>query len=168
MIKGTVRNTAFSVYILAKKSLVLIAGYKGFSIKSFASFQLTIKNGKGIDIPATSREVDQILIVDEQDKLRFARIDEKIKLYARASPFAHLFKNVINQIIQKETGILQQLYEIRNFSKAVPSIRKKRNIMELFLGRSAGVIFFTLTITYIICQVDGYLPPRGTTPTRAV
>ena len=100
---------------------------------SFESFQLTIKNGKGIDILVTSREVDQILIVDEQDKLRFARIDEKIQLYSRATPFAHLFKNVVNQIIQKETEILQQLYEIRNFSKAVPSPRKKRKIMEIFL-----------------------------------
>ena len=77
-IELTSRNTAFSVYIPAKKALVLIAGYKGFSIESFENFQLTIKNGKSIDILVTSKEVDQILIVNEQDKLRFTRIDEKI------------------------------------------------------------------------------------------
>ena len=64
-IQMTNRNSAFSVYIPAKKALVLIAGYKGFSIKSFETFQLTIKNGKGIDILVTLRELDQILIIDE-------------------------------------------------------------------------------------------------------
>ena len=71
-------HSACTVYIPAKKALVLIAGYEGFLIKSFESFRLTIKNGKGIDILVTLREVDQILIVDEQDKLSFARIDKKI------------------------------------------------------------------------------------------
>ena len=141
-IQMTNRNSAFSVYIPANKALILIAGYKGFSIKSFKTFQLTMKNQKGIDILVMSKEADQILIVDEQDKLRFARIDEKILLYSRATPFAHLFKNVVDQIIQKETEILQQLYEIRNFSKAIPSTKKKRNVMELFLARSVGVTYF--------------------------
>ena len=71
-VKLTSRNTAFSVYIPATKAIILVAGYKGFKIESFANFQLTIKNGKRIDILVTTKDVDQILIVDGQDKLRFA------------------------------------------------------------------------------------------------
>ena len=146
-IELTSRNTAFAVYVPATKAIVLVAGYKGFKIESFENFQLTIKNGKSIDISITTKDVDQILIVDGQDKLRFARIDEPIKLHSRATPFAHLFKNIVNQIIEKEEDILQQMYEIRNFGRTIPNNRKKRNIMEFFLGRSAGATFFTLTIS---------------------
>ena len=137
-IQTTNRNSAFSVYIPANKAIILIAGHKGFSIKSFEAFQLTMKNQIGVNLPVTTKEADQILIVDGQDNLRFARVDEKILLYSKATPYAHLFKNVFDQIIQKEKQILQQFYEMRNFSKTIPSTKQKRNVMELLLGKSAG------------------------------
>ena len=165
-IELTSRNTAFAVYVPATKALVFVTGHKGFKIESFENFQLNIKNGKSINISITTKDVDQILIVDDKDKLRFARIDEPIKLHSRATPFAHLIKKMVNHIIEKEEDILQQMYEIRNFGRTIPNNRKKRNIMEFFLGRSAGVTFFTLTISYVICQVDGYLSQRGISPTH--
>ena len=140
-IEFTSRNTAFAVYVPATKAHVLVAGHKGFKIESFENFKSTIKNGKGIEISVTTKDVDQILVVDNKDNLRFARIDEPIKLHSRATPFAHLFKNIVNQLIEKEEDILQQVYELRNFSRTIPNNRKKCNIMEFFLGHSAGVRF---------------------------
>ena len=55
-IEQTTRNTAYSVYIPATKAIILVAGHKGFKIESFASFQLTIKNGQGIDITITTQK----------------------------------------------------------------------------------------------------------------
>ena len=156
-IELTTRNTAFGVYIPATKALVLVAGHKGFKIESFQNFKSTIKNGKGIEISVTTKNVDQILVVDSKDNLRFARVDEPIKLHARATPFAHVFANVVNQLIEKEEDILQQVYELKNFSRTNPVNRKKRNIMEFFLGRSAGANFTIVFFPHsknIICQVD--------------
>ena len=156
-IELTTRNTAFGVYIPATKALVLVAGHKGFKIESFQNFKSTIKNGKGIEISVTTKNVDQILVVDSKDNLRFARVDEPIKLHARATPFAHVFANVVNQLIEKEEDILQQVYELKNFSRTNPDNRKKRNIMEFFLGRSAGANFTIVFFPHsknIICQVD--------------
>ena len=156
-IELTTRNTAFGVYIPATKALFLVAGHNGFKIDSFQNFKSTIKNGKGIEISVTTKSVDQILAGDSKDNLRFARVDEPIKLHARATPFAHVFANVVNQLIEKEEDILQQVYELKNFSRTNPDNRKKRNIMEFFLGRSAGANFtivFSPHSKNIICQVD--------------
>ena len=129
-IELTTRNTAYGCYIPATKALVLVAGQKGFQIESFQNFKSTIKNGKGIDISVTTKNVDQILVVDSKDNLRFARVDEPIKLHSRATPFAHVFANLVNQLIEKEENILNQVYELQTFSKTNPDNRKKRNILE--------------------------------------
>ena len=110
-IQATYRNTVFTVYVPAQKELVLIAGHKGFVIKSFEQFQLTMKQQIQIDIPITTKDVNQILIVDGHDNLRFATVNEKILLYAKATPYAHLFKNIFDKIVQKEKDILSQFYK---------------------------------------------------------
>ena len=132
-------NTAFSVYIPANKELVLIAGHKGFTIKSFKDFQLTMKQQINMDIPITTKETNQILIVDGQDNLRFARVDEKILLYSKATPYAHLFKYIFDQIVRREKEILEKFSQMRDFSITIPNTRQKRNVMELLLGRSTGM-----------------------------
>ena len=40
-IQTTNRNTAFAIYVPAQKELVLIAGHKGFTIKSFSTHDET-------------------------------------------------------------------------------------------------------------------------------
>ena len=156
-IELTARNTAYGCYVPATKALVLVAGPKGFQIESFQKFNSTIKLGKGIDISITTKNVDQILVVDSKDHLRFARVDEPIKLHSRATPFAHVFANLVNQLIEKEEHILNQVYELKNFSRTNPHNRKRRNILEFFLGRSAGA-YFTIVFFHhsknTICQVD--------------
>ena len=109
-IQTTDRNSAFSVYIPAHKELVLIAG---FTIKSFKDFQLTRKQQINMDITITTKETNQIFIVDGQDNLGFARVDEKILLYSKATPYAHLFKNIFDQIVRREKEILEQFYHER-------------------------------------------------------
>ena len=54
-IQTTNRNTAFSVYLPAQIELVLIAGYKGFTIKSFVDFQLTMKQQIHMEIPIITK-----------------------------------------------------------------------------------------------------------------
>ena len=138
-IQTTDRNTAFSVYIPAQKELVLIAGHKGFTIKSFKDFQLTMKQQIHMDIPITTKETNQILIVDGQDNLRFATVDEKILLYSKATPYAHLLKNIFDKIVRKEKAILDQFYKMRDFSITIPTTKLRRSVMELLLGRSTGM-----------------------------
>ena len=85
-IKATSHNTAFAVYVPAQKQLVLIAGHKGFAIKSFDQFQITMKQQLLIDITIEAKGLNQILIVDDQDNLRFATVNEDILLYAKSTP----------------------------------------------------------------------------------
>ena len=85
-IQATNRNTAFAVYVPAQRELVLIAGHKGFVIKSFKQFQLTMKQQILFDIIITSKDLNQILIVDGHDNLRFATLNEKILLYTKLTP----------------------------------------------------------------------------------
>ena len=138
-IQATNRNTAFAVYVPAQKELVLIAGHKGFVIKSFEQFQHTMKQQIQIDIPITTKDVNQILIVDGHDNLRFATVNKKILLYAKATPYAHLFKNIFDKIVRKEKAILSQFYEMRDFSITIPTTKPRRSVMELLLGRSTGM-----------------------------
>ena len=100
-IHATSRNTAFAVYVPAQQELVLIAGHKGFVIKSFEQFQLTMKQQILIDITITAKDLIQILIVDGQHNLRFATVNEDILLYAKSTPYAHLFKNIFDKIVHK-------------------------------------------------------------------
>ena len=139
-IELTPRNTAYGCYVPASKALVLVAGPKGFQIESFQKFQALIKRSKGIDISITTKDIDQLLVVDNKDHLRFARVDEPIKLHSRATPFSHVFANLVNQLIEKEEHILNQVYQLKNFSRTVQNSRKKRNVFEFLLGRSAGAI----------------------------
>ena len=60
-IQTTDRNSAFSVYIPVHKKLVLITGHKGFTIKSFKDFQLTIKQQIHMDIPIRGGQKNQKL-----------------------------------------------------------------------------------------------------------
>ena len=91
--------TAYGVLIPATKPLILVAGDRGFTIQSFQDFQFIMKTGKGIKISVTTKDVDQILVVDDKDTLRFARIDEPIKLHCQATAFAHVFANIVSKII---------------------------------------------------------------------
>ena len=99
-----------------------------------------MKTGKGIDISPTTKDVDRILVVDEKDTLRFARIEEPIKLHCRATASSHVFANIVLKMIQIK-NILEQVYELyalKDSSKTSQNIRKKRNILDFFLGRSTG------------------------------
>ena len=138
-IQATSRNTAFAVYVPAQKELVLIAGHKGFVIKSFEQFQITMKQQLLIDITITAKDLNQIVIVDGQDNLRFATVNKDILLYAKSTPYAHLFKNIFDKIALKEKDILGQLYEIKDFSLTIPNTRPKRSVLELLLGQSTGM-----------------------------
>ena len=98
----TARWTAFGVLIPATKPLILVAGHKGYTIQSFDNFQRVMKTGKGIDISPITKDVDQILVVDDKDTLWFARIDEPVKLHCRPTAFAHVFANIVSKIIEKK------------------------------------------------------------------
>ena len=80
-VEMTTRWTAYGVLVPATKHLILVAGTKGYTIQSFLTFQKLMKTSKGINISPTIKDVDQILVVDDKDSLRFARIDEPIKLH---------------------------------------------------------------------------------------
>ena len=67
--------------------------------------------GETIDIIPTPAEVDQILIIDNRDVLRFARVDENIHLHCQASPCGHVFRNIVDQIVRKENDILDQIQQ---------------------------------------------------------
>ena len=58
-----------------------------------------MKTGKSIDITPVIEGIDQILIVDDKDILRFARVDENIKLHCQASSYGHVFANIVDQIV---------------------------------------------------------------------
>ena len=138
-IQATSRNTAFAVYVPAQKQLVLVAGHKGFAIKSFDQFQITMKQQLLIGITITAKDLNQILIVDDQDNLRFATVNEDILLYAKSTPYAHLFKNIFDKIVEKDKNILNQLYEMKNFQfSTVPNVRTKRSVLQLLLGQLTG------------------------------
>ena len=50
-----------------------------------------MKTGENIDISPVIEETDQILIVDDKDILRFARVDENIKLHCQASAYVRKY-----------------------------------------------------------------------------
>ena len=100
-----------------------------------------MKASKGIDISPAIDDKDQILIVDDKDSLRFARVDENIKLHCRANAYGHVFANIVEKIIEKETSILNQVHELstlKDSDRSNQNIRRNRNVLDFFLGRSAG------------------------------
>ena len=99
-----------------------------------------MKTGKSIDITPVIEGIDQILIVDDKDILRFARVDENIKLHCQASPYGHVFSNIVDQIVEKEKGILDQIQQLSTLNSDKPSeiSRKTRNVLDFFTGRSSG------------------------------
>ena len=108
----TTRWTSFNILIPATKSIILVAGNRGYSIQSFEQFEAIMKRDKNIQITPVSGPKDQILIVDDADTLRFAKVDENIRLHCQASPYGHVFSNIIDQIIEKETGILEKIQQL--------------------------------------------------------
>ena len=99
-----------------------------------------MKAGKNIDISPAVEDTDQILIVDDKDILRFARVDEGIKLHCRASAYGHVFANIVDRIIEREKSILEQVQEFStlNSDRSNEGIRRNRNVLDFFTGRSAG------------------------------
>ena len=99
-----------------------------------------MKASKSIDISPAVDDKDQILIVDDKDSLRFARVDENIKLHCRANAYGHVFANIVERIIEKETSILNQVQELStlNSDRSNENIRRNRNVLDFFTGRSAG------------------------------
>ena len=128
----TTRWTAFNTIIPATKSIILVAGNKGFNIQSFEQFQTVMKTGKNIDIIPTTAEIDQILNIDNRDVLRFARVDENIKLHCQASPYGHVFRNIVDQIVRKENYILNQIQQLSTlYSDSHNEIsRRNRNVLD--------------------------------------
>ena len=61
-----------------------------------------------IDITIRAHDLNQILIVDNQDKLRFGTVNKDILLCAKSTTYAHLFKNIFDKIVKKEKNILNQ------------------------------------------------------------
>ena len=140
-VEMTTRWTAYGVLVPATKPLILVAGTRGYTIQSFDTFRKIMKASKGINISPTINDVDQILIVDDKDSLRFARIDEPIKLHCRANAYGHVFANIVAKIIEKETSILNQVYELsslKDSERSSQNMRRNRNVLDFFLGRSAG------------------------------
>ena len=155
-IELTARWTAFGVLIPATKPLILVAGNKGYTIQSFDTFQKRMKTSKGINISPITKNVDQILVVDDKDTLRFARIDEPVKLHCRATAFAHVFANIVSEIVEKESNILEQVYELsslKDSSRTSQNVRKKRNVLDFFLGRSTGDKYIHLSPPLIVKQL---------------
>ena len=99
-----------------------------------------MKTGKNIDISPVIEDTDQILIVDDKDILRFARVDENIKLHCQASAYGHVFANIVDKIIGKEKGILDQIQQLSTLNSDRPNevSRRSRNVLDFFTGRSAG------------------------------
>ena len=103
-----------------------------------------MKTGENIDIIPTPAEADQILIMDNRDVLRFARVDENIKLHYQASPYGHVFRNIVDQIVRKENDILDQIQQLSTlYSDNHNEIsRRNRYVLDFFLGKSTGSLFF--------------------------
>ena len=143
----TSRWTSFNCIIPATKSIILIAGNRGFSIQSFEQFKIVMKSSKNIDINPSSAPVDQILIIDDRDLLRFAKVDESIHLYCQAGPYAHVFKNIVDQIVLKETNMLDQIQQLSTLHSASYNEinRHTRNVLDLLLGPSNGESFVNTT-----------------------
>ena len=53
-----------------------------------------MKTGKNIDIIPTTAEIDQILIIDNRDVLRFSRVDENIKLNIAKRALMAMFSEI--------------------------------------------------------------------------
>ena len=123
----TTRWTAFNILIPATKSIILVAGTRGFSIQSFQQVRKVMKASKSIDISPAVDDKDQILIVDDKDSLRFARVDENIKLHCRANAYGHVFANIVERIIEKETSILNQVQELSTLNSDRSNENIRRN-----------------------------------------
>ena len=138
----TTRWTAFNILIPATKSIILVAGSRGFSIQSFEQFQKIMERDKNIQITPVSERTDQILIVDDQDTLRFAKVDENIKLHCQASPYGHVFSNIIDQIVEKEMGILEKIQQLSTLKSDNHNeiSRNTRSVLDFFTGSSSGKI----------------------------
>ena len=157
-VEMTTRWTAFGILIPATKPLILVAGTRGFSIQSFQQFRKIMKAGENIDISRAVEDTYQILIVDDKEILRFARVDEGIKLHCRASAYGHVFANIVEIIIEKETSILNQVQELStlNSDRSNENIRRNRNVLHFFTGRSAGDRhIFTHHSAQIIIMIRG-------------
>ena len=102
-----------------------------------------MKTSKNIDINPSPAPVDQLLIIDDRDVLRFAKVDESIHLYCQAGPYAHVFKNIVDQIVLKETDMLDQIQQLSTLHSANyhEINRQNRNVLDFFLGKSNGKLF---------------------------
>ena len=158
----TTRWTAFNILIPATKSIILVAGTRGFSIQSFEQFQKIMQRDKSVQITPVIEGIDQILIVDDKDTLRFAKVDENIKLHCQASPYGHVFSNIVDQIVEKEMGILEQIQQLSTLNSDDPSeiSRKTRSVLDFFTGSSSGKIFCVSThlpnISYIQARMNSF------------
>ena len=95
----------------------------------------------GVLVPATKPLILVAGTNDDKDSLRFARVDENIKLHCRANAYTHVFANIVAQIIKKETSILNQVYELsslKDSERSSQNMRRNRNVRDFFLGRSTG------------------------------
>ena len=130
----TTRWTALNCIIPATKSIILVAGNRDFNIQSFEQFQTGMKTSKNIDISPSPAEVDQLLIIDNRDVLRFARVDENIHLHCQAGPYAHVFRNIVDQIVMKENDMLDQIQQLSTlYSVNHNEInRQNRNVLDFF------------------------------------
>ena len=116
-----------------------------------------MKTGKNIDINPVTAEIDQILIIDDRDVLRFARVDENIKLHCQASSYGHVFANIVDQIIRKEKDILDQIQQLStlNSDRHSEVSRRSRNVLDFFTGKSTGDHIFLYTIQVIQISKPG-------------
>ena len=80
-----------------------------------------MQRDKSIQITPVIEGIDQILIVDDKDTLRFTKVDENIKLHCQASPYGHVFSNIVDHIVEKEKGILEQIQQLSTLNSDGPS-----------------------------------------------
>ena len=113
-----------------------------------------MKTSKNIDINPSPAPVDQLLIIDDRDVLRFAKVDESIHLYCQAGPYAHVFKNIVDQIVLKETDMLDQIQQLSTLHSANyhEINRQNRNVLDFFLGKSNGKLFLNTSKCCIFCN----------------
>ena len=147
----TSRWTALNCIIPATKSIILVAGNRGFNIQSFEQFKTGMKTSKNIDINPSPAPVDQLLIIDNRDVLRFAKVDESIHLHCQAGPYAHVFKNIVDQIVTKENDMLDQIQQLSTLYSANHHEinRQNRNVLDFFLGKSTGKIISQHQLAFI-------------------
>ena len=101
-----------------------------------------MERDKNIQITPVSGPKDQILIVDDADTLKFAKVDENIRLHCQASPYGHVFSNIIDQIIEKETGILEKIQQLSTLKADTLNAKSRntRSVLDFFTSSSSGKI----------------------------